>query len=129
MNKPKKKKGPSRATFAKGALRRASLMWGPISECRRIARKSPNQYECAMCKGLFKSKETQIDHINPVIDILKGWESWDTYIERLFCDVEGLACLCRTCHEAKTSSEVQMRKYARAKRKEEASEHEENDED
>ena len=118
----KKKKGPNRNTFAKGALRRASLMYPPISECRKLARRAPNQYECAMCKGLFKSKETQIDHIQPVIDIMKGWQGWDSYIERLFCDLDGLACLCKTCHEAKTSAEVQMRKYARAKRKEEATE-------
>lgn len=119
-----KRKKVNKSTFAKGALRRASMMWPNISECRRLARRGVNQYECAMCHGLFKSKETQIDHIDPVIDIIKGWESWDKYIDRLLCDLEGLACLCKTCHEAKTSAEVQMRKYARAKRKEEADEHE-----
>lgn len=118
----KPKKGPSKITFAKGALRRASLMWKPISECRRLARRERGLYECAMCHELFKAKEVQVDHIHPVIDIMKGWQSWDSYIDRLFCDIDGLACLCKTCHESKTASEVQMRKYARAKRKEEANE-------
>jgi hypothetical protein len=124
----KKKKGPNRNTFAKGALRRASLMWGPISECRRLARRERGKYECAMCHELFGPKEVQVDHIDPVIDIIKGWESWDTYIARLFCDLDGLACLCKTCHESKTAAEVQMRKYARAKRKEENTEHDEDEE-
>jgi len=114
----KKKKGPNRVTFAKGALRRASLMWKPINQCRVNARKERGRYECAACKQLFGPKEVQIDHIHPVIDIVKGWESWDVYIERLFCDVENLACLCKNCHESKTSIEVQMRKYAREKRNE-----------
>lgn len=120
-DKPVKKKKFNRNTFAKGALRRASLMWPPISEARRLARKAPNQYECAMCHELFKSKDTQIDHVQSVIDIMKGWQGWDSYIERLFCDVENLACLCTTCHDSKTRSEVTMRKYARIKNKEEIS--------
>lgn len=113
----KKKKGPNRDTFAKGILRRGSLMWRPISEAKRLARKAPNQYECAMCKELFRDKEVQVDHRNPVIDIEKGWQGWDSFIERLFCEVDQLDVLCKTCHGVKTAHEVQMRKYFRAKRK------------
>lgn len=121
----KAKKGPSRETFAKGCLRRGSLMWRPISECRRLARRERGKYECAICKGLFGAKETQVDHREPVVDIIKGFTSWDDYIERLFCDVDGLDLLCKNCHEAKTTMEVQMRKYARAKRKAEGEDNEE----
>lgn len=114
----KKKKGPNRNTFAKGALRRASLMWPPISEARRLARKERGRYECAMCKELFKDKEVQVDHRNPVIDIKEGWQGWDSYIERLFCEVEFLDVLCKTCHDVKSAHEVQMRKYFRSKKRE-----------
>jgi 5-methylcytosine-specific restriction endonuclease McrA len=114
----KVKKGPSKTTFAKGALRRASLAWRPISEARRLARKERGRYECAMCKELFSAKEVQVDHRNPVIDIKEGWQGWDSYIERLFCDVDQLDVLCTTCHDVKSSHEVQMRKYFRAKKKE-----------
>lgn len=113
----KKKKKVNKYTFAKGCLRRGSLMWPAISECRRLARKSPNQYECAMCKGLFSSKETQVDHRNPIVDMEKGFTTFDEYIERLFCEVEELDLLCRTCHSSKSFSETQMRKYFRQKRK------------
>jgi hypothetical protein len=124
----KKKKAPNKVTFAKGALRRASLMWPYINQCRVNARRERGKYECAMCKELFGPKEVQIDHIDPVIDIIKGFTTWDDYINRLFCDLEGLACLCKTCHESKTQAEVHMRKYARAKRKEEATEYNEDEE-
>lgn len=124
----KKKKTPNRITFAKGALRRASMMWWAINACRVNARRERGKYLCAMCEGLFGPKEVQVDHIHPVIDIIKGFTTWDDYIERLLCDLDGLACLCKTCHLAKTSSEVQMRKYARAKRKEEATVYDEDEE-
>lgn len=117
-----KKRKYSKETFVKGALRRASLMYPSISECRRLARRGPNSYECALCRELFNSKEIDVDHINPVIDIMTGFVDWNTYVDRLFVEVDKLACLCKTCHASKTSSEVQMRKYARAKRKAEASE-------
>jgi hypothetical protein len=82
-----------------------------------------------MCHELFGPKEVQIDHIESVIDITKGWESWDVYIERLFCDIENLACLCKQCHSSKTSAEVHMRKFSRAKRKAEASVHDEGEDE
>lgn len=121
----KPKKGPSRETFAKGALRRASLMWKPISECRRLARVERGLYLCAICKGHFPAKQTQVDHRESVISVTEGWQGWDTYIERLFCDVENLDLLCKNCHEAKTTMEVQMRAFSRKKRKEEETEDEE----
>lgn len=122
-----KKKGKNKATFAKGALRRASLGWPPISEARRLARKERGRYECAMCKELFKDKEVQVDHRDPVIDIQHGWQGWDAYIDRLFCDVDKLDVLCTACHDIKSAHEVQMRKYFRAKRREEQGNTEEDD--
>jgi len=121
----KKKKRMSMETFAKGALRRASLMWPEISECRRLARRGPNSYECAACHELFNSKEIAVDHRSPVVDIIEGYQGLTIFAERLFCSVENLDCLCKNCHLSKSQIEVQMRKYARAKRKEEASEHDE----
>jgi 5-methylcytosine-specific restriction endonuclease McrA len=118
----KKKKKVNRHTFAKGALRRASLMWPEISECRRLARRGPNSYECAMCHGLFKSKECDVDHRQPVVDIIEGYQGLEVFAERLFCDVENLDLLCKNCHDSKSQMEVSMRKYARAKRKEQQGE-------
>lgn len=114
-----KKKLPNRSTWVKGVLRRASLSWPARAECIRLARVDRGQYKCAMCGEIFKQKEIQVDHINPVVDAVDGFTGWDDYITSLFCDVENLAAVCRNCHDSKTQMEVQMRKMSRAKRKEE----------
>jgi len=113
----KKKKTMNVMTFAKGALRRASLMFPSISEARRLARKERGLYQCALCKELHKAKDVQVDHRSPVVDMEKGFTTLDEFALRLFCPVEELDVLCNNCHDAKTASEVQMRKYFRAKRK------------
>lgn len=59
-------------------------------------------YECAHCKGHFKSDEVAVDHIS-CVGSFSG--SWDDYISRLFCDVLNLQTLCRTCHDVKSKSE------------------------
>jgi hypothetical protein len=57
-----------------------------------------------------------VDHIDPVIDPAVGFVSWDTVIERLFCEVEGFQVLCWACHHAKTNEE---RAIATARRRQE----------
>ena len=52
-----------------------------------------------------------------MVDIEHGWQGWDIFIERLFCEVDQLDALCKNCHLSKSNHEVQMRKYFRAKRK------------
>ena len=113
-----KKKKVNKATWVKGVLRRASLAWPARTECIRLARVERGLYKCAMCGELFKQKEIQVDHINPVIDAVDGFTGWDDYINSLFCEIDNLAAVCRVCHESKTAMEVQMRKMARARRKE-----------
>ena len=52
-----------------------------------------------------RAKDTFVDHIEPVVDPEKGFEGWDTYIERLFVERDGLQVLCRECHSLKTKEE------------------------
>jgi 5-methylcytosine-specific restriction endonuclease McrA len=65
-------------------------------------------WKCANCKGLFNRDETQMDHINPVIE-LKGFKDWNTTIPALLANPEGYQCLCIKCHEKKTSKENKIR--------------------
>ncbi len=64
-----------------------------------------NQYRCKMCANKFKSTEVQVDHIIPVIDPTAGFENWNKYMSRLFCDIENLQVLCKPCHVIKTNRE------------------------
>jgi hypothetical protein len=50
-----------------------------------------------------------VDHISPAVPI-SGWDSWDNFMERLFCGEDNLQALCSgKCHKEKTSSERKQR--------------------
>jgi len=107
----KKPKMPSRATFVKSILRRASFHWKPRNEAFKLARVSRGKYKCAICEELFGPKEVALDHILPVIDPRVGFTGWDSYIDKLFCDVEGFQVICHSCHDAKTRVEDSLREH------------------
>ena len=69
-----------------------------------------SHYKCAKCKGVFPTKEVQIDHIKPVVDPKVGFIGWDIFIERLFCVSSNLQVLCLDCHTVKTIKEKMLRK-------------------
>lgn len=66
-------------------------------------------HECCQCHGLFPASGVQSDHIVPVVP-LDGFDCWDAYIERLFCEVDGLQVLCKDCHKVKTKEENDERR-------------------
>jgi len=108
--------------FIKGALRVASGRWPPKHRVRKAAWIRRGIYKCAGYKRRahqvpvsIKKKGKRInnvtvDHIVPIIDPKKGFESWDKVIERMFCEAKGLQVLCQSCHKAKTKDERIKRK-------------------
>jgi len=72
---------------------------------------SRGKYQCAECKELFGPKEVILDHIEPVVDPKTGFTTWDDFINRLFCPVEGFQVLCHTCSDSKTIIEDHMREH------------------
>lgn len=100
--------------FIRSALRAASRKWGPIHETRKDAWASRGKYRCAGCKkqvpptklvGNKRQPNIFVDHITPVVDPQKGFETWDKFINNLFCEKDNLQLLCRTCHDKKTTKE------------------------
>jgi 5-methylcytosine-specific restriction endonuclease McrA len=67
-------------------------------------------YRCSTCNGEFSSKDIQVDHIEPVVDPIEGFKTWDEFISRLFCSKENLQVLCKECHLKKTKQEKDVRK-------------------
>lgn len=118
-------------SFIISALRSATNRWGPKQEALRRARISRGLYQCAMCGNqmgatawrVYKSgakagkpkkvKDAVVDHINPVVDPDVGFVSWDTYIERMFCEIDGFQVICHDCHEQKCNEEREQRKSSR----------------
>ena len=112
---------PKLKAFVINALRRAHSRWFPKSIAMEQAKttreytikkekdKSRIAYLCKHCDGVFRAKEINVDHINPVVDPKSGFTTFDNYIESLFVGVDDYQILCIECHKVKTYLETQVR--------------------
>lgn len=126
----KPKKVPKLRPWIIQQLRRLSMKWPArnnvnIRTRRELPRKTnkdgtlskkPNyEHQCNICKQWFSSKEVQMDHINPVVDIdaIKGISD-EEYIGKfamsLFCGEDNFQKICINCHNTKTTQENLLRK-------------------
>jgi len=97
-------------SFVVSALRRASSRWAPKYTCKKQARVARNSYRCAACNGVFGNSEVHVDHIQPVVDPVQGFVGWDTFVERLFVEIDGYRLLCKECHAKVTANQRELRK-------------------
>lgn len=109
-----------RKKFLLNQLRNVSKKWSCKAEARKrfevkegeyyIERKGRHRIKikCAHCGNIFRPDEIHMDHIEPVIPVT-GWDDWNGYIERLFCDVDGYQALCKQCHVNKSNKENKLR--------------------
>lgn len=111
-------------SFVINTLRRASMRWVPRSKCLAAARvpighfkngKVKYGYQCKHCLEGFMRKDTEIDHIIPVVDPLKGDFTIDEYCARLFVGISGFQVLCIPCHLIKTDAENSVRGVTKKK--------------
>jgi 5-methylcytosine-specific restriction endonuclease McrA len=109
--------------FLTNKLRRISYQWPDRKKAIKDARVARGKYRCNSCLGEnFGPKDIQLDHIIPVIDEEMGFIDWNTYIERLFCEVDNFQVLCKPCHSAKTFFEQEIRKQVKRENKKEEEE-------
>ena len=108
--------------FAVNLLRRGTFKWKPRGEAKKRFKVKVGEfstgrakfgYRCQKCQDIFKSGEVKMDHIHPVVDPIDGFQGFDVYIERMFCDEENFSCLCPSCHDEKTAWERDFRKRAK----------------
>ena len=114
--KPKKEKVPrTRASgtmtesafwgWIRSALRRRTVYWKPVSDAKHAARRpytgenkrQKYEYQCAECQHWFPDKNVEVDHITPA-GSLKSSDDLKAFVERLFCEADGLRVLCKDCH-------------------------------
>ena len=94
----------------RGGMRRWPPKWEALKDAalgRKTNKKTGKlamHYKCAGCAGEFTSTNIEVDHIEPVV-AATGFESWDVYIDRLFCEKSNLQVLCKECHKTKTKEE------------------------
>ena len=99
-------------SFIRSALRQKSRWWKPITQCKLKARrpyKGPNkrqkfEYQCKQCQQWFPDKQVNVDHITPA-GTLRCANDLPGFVERLFCEIDGLQVLCSKCHDKKTKQE------------------------
>jgi len=104
----------------RSALRQKSRWFKPNAEAKKRARipyKGPNKrrkwsYICKSCKKHFMDKEVAVDHIVPA-GTLRCADDLPQFVERLFCEVDGLQVLCKTCHDKKTKKDKEKLKKQR----------------
>lgn len=109
-------------SFITSVLRSGARRWQPKYETLNAAKtekkvnvatgRIAQHYRCALCKNEFTAKDMEVDHISPVVDPLTGFESWDVFIQRLYCESDNLQAICVGCHRAKTKLEKHERKNA-----------------
>ena len=67
-----------------------------------MGNKKINHYRCAICHGLHKAKDVEVDHLVPA-GSLKSYEDLPEFCRRLFVeDSTLLRVLCESCHKAVT---------------------------
>jgi 5-methylcytosine-specific restriction endonuclease McrA len=115
----KKKPKYNQNTVIRGALRRAfarsPLVQEIMQESRREAprykadgsrhKKNWVQRECQVCGEWVSSSNMAVDHIIPVVSVEEGFQDWNEFITRLWCDKTNLQRICDICHDKKTQAE------------------------
>lgn len=99
-------------SYIRSTLRNKSRFWKPINLAKLKARRKysgPNkrqkfEYQCNCCKKWFPEKDINVDHIIPA-GSLNCANDLPAFVERLFCEVQGLQVLCSECHNIKTQKE------------------------
>jgi hypothetical protein len=71
------------------------------------AKKPRVEYICENCKKWYMGKDIQVDHKEPVVpvNIPVKHICMNRLIERLFCDIDNLQVLCKSCHKIKSDEE------------------------
>ena len=131
INKPKKRPKYNANSAIRGAVRRAfsrspivrEVLFSGRREVPKYnkdntrAKKDSVQYQCNSCKEWVGSTCVAVDHIEPVIDNEIGFQDWNTFINRLFCEKDNLQILCDSCHTVKSNAEKAIAKERRRKEK------------
>ncbi len=91
-------------------LRKVWQWFPPRAEARKRVQVGKDLFTCESCGKQFTRKETHVDHKQPVVAVT-GWVDWNTFIDKLFCDVSNLQILCKKCHKEKTNAENRTRRF------------------
>lgn len=99
--------------FLRSGLRRMSRRWPPLvaHAVNAVRRKSQSEnkrlkweFQCSTCKEWHARKDIEVDHIEPC-GSLRTLGDIQGFVERLFCEIEGLRVSCTACHKKRHDAE------------------------
>lgn len=106
-------KGAIRRVFSRSDLRKKvvdlTIMRGYTNPDRPRVKKWSM---CSMCDELTPTYKIQVDHIEPIVPLDSSLAdmSWDTVIDRVWCEENNLQAVCETCHNFKSKEENFIRR-------------------
>jgi 5-methylcytosine-specific restriction endonuclease McrA len=115
----KKKPKYNQNSVIRGALRRAFARSPLVQEVMQESRREEPRYnkdgsrhkknwvkrQCQVCNNWVSTSKMAVDHINPVVSVDDGFNDWNEFIARLWCDKTNLQRICDDCHDKKTQEE------------------------
>lgn len=103
------------------SLRRGTYKWSERWKAEKRSHIDRGLYLCENpeCGQLLKKNQTQMDHVIPVVDPEKGWNGFDSFVDRLYVNADMWQRLCETCHSVKTKNENLIRKETKKQAKKE----------
>lgn len=111
----RKNKYLNRKGFLRNQIRKIFHKWPPYYEIIKEAHIARGQYLCAGYERephIVGYKDYNVDHIEPIGELI----SWDTWLDRLFCDKTNLQLLCIDCHKLKSKKETEGGTYKKERK-------------
>lgn len=87
---------------------RCKVEW--FEQCKNGNTRRRVSFKCETCTVNVTPLEFVVDHTEPVVNVETGFVDYNTYVKRLFCPINNLSGMCKTCHNAKSLLENRSRR-------------------
>lgn len=90
----------------RACLRNKTRFWKPRLHVMSLAKRpysGPNkrqkyEFQCAHCKNHFPQTQVEVNH-KTACGTLRSGDDLKGFIEKLFCEADGLEVVCKPCHK------------------------------
>ena len=112
-------KGAIRRVFSRSEIRRKIVELTVVQHTDDSRKRVKNWCKCPVCKQFIPKSYMQVDHVIPIVGITETLDdlSWDTVIDRIWCEENNLMAICKDCHKQKTKEENKQRRKAKKESK------------
>lgn len=111
---------PKERNLLKGAIRRVfsrSELRKKVIDAAKVEHSDPKRprvskwSRCAVCEQIEAQYRMSVDHIDPIIPVDTALErmTWNTVIDRTWCEENNLQAICPPCHTQKSRLETKQR--------------------